>query len=541
MTERSVAIGFLSYSGQPHLTVMASLTDEINDIVRKTGWEVKIISRSGSGIIPHVRNSIVSDFLTTGCTDLIMMDDDNHPDPGGLLKILLPDVDVCGIPCRSRREELIWPVRWDIDIPIDRHEQHGLIEVESVGTGIIRITRNAVEKMIEADPDAWYQDKSAISGKSHELFKFGSRDHVYWGEDVHFCRRWRELGGKVWIHPDIITHHYGMRDHADSVGRWLTQGLSSIAYTDNGGHIKHPVDLVNGLSLELLAGKSVALVIVSRGNPDQLFKTIMGNLSGTFLTETKIVVGLDDDDPTLVQTQELLARFPPEAKVITVIGPRPDSIGEVYNRCVHEVQADLYINGADDVILKHKGWDARILQEATKFPDGIGTIGIGTMPVPSMLPVCSAVTAKLIEKMGFFHQPYTPYWWLDTWLFEISYMIGRQLPLDMEVEAVNLTRTRGMREIPYWAMFFDNMRPHRRKTAESIINGDDFKSTDGVKKMLLERMDGICAKLEKSNSVLRDEKHAEKIMQTFSHDAPDDERYKRIKARSLELLQQIAA
>ena len=541
MTERSVAIGFISYTSAPILSVWESITNEINNIVQKTGWDVKIITRSDSGILTKERNAIVSDFMSLGCTDLIMCDDDNHPDPGGFLKILLQDGDVIGIPCRQKRHEEKWPVRFDVNQPIQRNDWTGLLEVESVGTGIMRIKRNVIEKMIAVTPEEWYIDKTTISGKAHDLFKFEIRNNAYLGEDVSFCLRWRDLGGKVWINPDIVTHHYGRAAYSGCVSNWLMNGLPNLKYSDNAELFKGERTLVNDFSIDRLPEKSVAMIIASRNNIESLKKIITENLKGTTLSSTKIVVGLDDDDPTVDEAVEFLRAFPEKAGIIPIVGPREDSIGAVYNRCAAAVSADVYINFADDAIITSQNWDARIVKELEKFPDGIGVIGLGEMPIRSMLPGSSAVTRGMIDKMGYFMQPFTPYWWMDTWLYEISVMIGRLLPMDLTVEHGEWMKTRGMREVTYWAKFFDDTRKERRAMAERIIRGPDFKTVPTVKQILLDKLDQECERFLFSNSGLRDPERAKEITDHFAHDAPEDERYKRIKARSLELLSKIAA
>jgi hypothetical protein len=43
---------------------------------------------------------------------------------------------------------------------------------------------------------------------------------TYSGEDVAFCRRWRAIGGKIWLHAGVILKHIG--DHVyvpDSVAK----------------------------------------------------------------------------------------------------------------------------------------------------------------------------------------------------------------------------------------------------------------------------------------------------------------------------------
>jgi len=283
----------------------------------------------------------------------------------------------------------------------------------------------------------------------------------------------------------------------------------------------------------------VAMVIATRGNSQTLLKTITENLRGTVLASTKIVLGLDEDDPALEEARKIAASFGTRANVKAVVGPRPDSIGGVYNRCAAQEPADIYIPGADDVIIRTHGWDERILNATQKMPDFIGVIGCGKMPVESALPGTYAVTQPLIDRMGFFLQPYTPFWWMDTWLFEIAVMIGRLVPLKVSLDfGDNWAKTRGMRDLSYWATFFDDMRGHRRAIAERIVNAPEFQAPDGVKTQLLERMDALCQTFLRSNSRLRDPAYAAEIMKTFAHNAPEDERYIRIKERSIEVLQQ---
>jgi hypothetical protein len=250
-----------------------------------------------------------------------------------------------------------------------------------------------------------------------------------------------------------------------------------------------------------------------------------------------VVLGLDEDDPALEQTLQIAASFHARANVKVVVGPRPDSIGAVYNRCAEEEPADIYISGADDFVIRTHGWDERILKATGKLPDFIGVIGCGEMPVASALSGVYAVTRPLIDRMGFFLQPYTPFWWMDTWLFEIGMMIGRLRPLKLNLDfGNNWMHTRGMRELTYWARFFDDMRGQRRAIAERIVNDPAFKATDIVKAQLLARMDGLCQQFLRSNGGLRDPEYAARVMKRFAHSAPEDERYLRIKERSMTLV-----
>lgn len=532
-----VVIGLLSYGMRPDEGVSAFLLDEVHRIRTQLGRTVHIHRRLGCGVIPHARNGILSDFHHYGYADLIMMDDDNHPEAGAFVRLLQQPVDVVAYPCRSRKEPYTWPVRWLMDRPITRDAKTGLVEVESVGTGLMRISRECAASLIAEHQDSWYVDASAQSGKSYDIFQFRAADHVYWGEDIWFCRLWRQLGGQVWIDPDMTTHHYGIHDYSASIGRWLVESGEQIKFHDVGG--PNPALIAaNTLSGRLLS-KSVALVIASRGNPQMLYETVKKNLETSALANTKIIVCLDDDDETKPEADGLLAGLKSD-KVIGVSNPREDSIGAAYNRAL-QIPADYYIDGADDVVITTQAWDARILAEDAHFQDGIGAIGFGKHPIPYAMPCLIAASRKLIDHMGYFLQPYTPFWWMDTWLWEISCMVGRLKMIEIDIMHSRFGSTRGMREVSWWAKFFRATRIERKRIAVSVLMSDDFKPSTVNREERLRMMDATCGELENFGACLLDEEYVRTNIEPMGHSAPADDRYLRIKDRAERMLERIAS
>ena len=43
---------------------------------------------------------------------------------------------------------------------------------------------------------------------SFDLFNHGAHKGRWWGEDYACCRRWTEIGEKLWIVPDIDVTHW---------------------------------------------------------------------------------------------------------------------------------------------------------------------------------------------------------------------------------------------------------------------------------------------------------------------------------------------
>jgi hypothetical protein len=287
----------------------------------------------------------------------------------------------------------------------------------------------------------------------------------------------------------------------------------------------------------MMSDKRIALCVASRGNPQFLFESLRMSLSTCALSSTIAVVGLDDDDPELANAQLVIDALGIE-RIVVSVAPRTDSIGAVYNRCASAVGADLYVNAADDVSISTNGWDILLSQAAAAFPDDIGMIGFGDMPFDSMLPALAATTRGLVDRMGYFLQDYTPFWWLDTWLYEIATMIGRSHYVPVDVQFLGPLRTRGLRDFTYWARFFDDMRAHRRSIAETILSSPDFLVSAERRQELRDGLDHICAMFARSQTTQRDPAHAARV-EVLAYDAPDDERYHRIKARSAKILQEL--
>jgi hypothetical protein len=83
-----------------------------------------------------------------------------------------------------------------------------LWEATHVPAGFLLVERAAVERMAGAYRNLQYQVKGfgLITGLWSPTFEQGVS---YAGEDVAFCRRWRQLGGEVWLHRGVVLEHYG--------------------------------------------------------------------------------------------------------------------------------------------------------------------------------------------------------------------------------------------------------------------------------------------------------------------------------------------
>jgi hypothetical protein len=61
----------------------------------------------------------------------------------------------------------------------------------------------------------------------HAYFHAPFKNGRLYGEDTAFCADWREIGGTVWLDPELsITHHDGNRPYPGHIGNWLRKRMA---------------------------------------------------------------------------------------------------------------------------------------------------------------------------------------------------------------------------------------------------------------------------------------------------------------------------
>ena len=266
----------------------------------------------------------------------------------------------------------------------------------------------------------------------------------------------------------------------------------------------------------------------------------MATLAMAKLPDTRIVVALDSDDPSAKDVPERLAKI--SDKIITSIADREDSLGAKYNRAAAVYDADIYVMLTDDEQIATPDWDQKLAEAASWFPDGIFCIWFGSPPSPSWQPAGFAVSKKMVEMMGFFLNPHHPFWWHDTTLSEITQFCGRAVQVDVQMSyPYGLGKTRGLRDISYWATFFDMLRPKRWEIAQRIIDSPENLDPIYRKVQLKQQVNQLAQQFQQSNASLRDPLQARQFELNQGYDAPLDERYTRIYAASQKVLAGVGA
>lgn len=212
-----VTVGIPVYDNKLQMDIVGALLTE-QSIASKLGVEFNVRYLPSCTNLAMGRNQIVKEFLESGDDKLIFLDADVSFEPGAMMKIALTPFEIVGGCYRLKQEEEKYPIAF-----LDEDElwsnEHGLIEVAMLPTGFLCISKEAFEKFRAAYPDRMYESRGQ---ESFCYFQIPYRDGCLYTEDSYFCREWREIGGKMYLHPDLtLTHWQFNTPYVGNIGKWL--------------------------------------------------------------------------------------------------------------------------------------------------------------------------------------------------------------------------------------------------------------------------------------------------------------------------------
>ena len=166
-----------------------------------------MVSEVGCPYISNARATMLRKALDAKADVIVFIDHDLSWRPSDLLTLIQTEGDVVAGVYRFKRDEVEYMgqvfSRPD-GTPIVR-ESDGAISAHSVPAGFLKVTKDAVNRFIQAYPELTYGERFA---PHIDLFNHGAWQGVWYGEDYAFSRRWRDAGGMIWVVPDLdLTHH----------------------------------------------------------------------------------------------------------------------------------------------------------------------------------------------------------------------------------------------------------------------------------------------------------------------------------------------
>lgn len=165
-------------------------------------------------LITRGRNNLAAKMMTnTIATHLMFIDSDIRFDPDAIFKLIDADKDLIGglYPVKG------YPIRYVVNGLTEPVIEGPLEEVRHIGTGFMLIKRTVFEQMIAKFPEKKFRDSIGV-GKKYEPYMYALFETAldangdYMSEDWYFCDKWREMGGKIYAHKEILLTHTGFHE-----------------------------------------------------------------------------------------------------------------------------------------------------------------------------------------------------------------------------------------------------------------------------------------------------------------------------------------
>lgn len=191
MTEPRIYIATPLHDGTVHHSYLAGALNAMSHFAGRIRMDAQI----GSWL-PRSRDILTSRFLESGCTHMMCIDSDIGWMPADIQTLLDTGKEfISGTYCKKQTERRIpaMPIHTDGDV----------IPCEHVPGGFLLVKRETVEAMAREYSGLGYQSDGRLL---HGLWWPAA---PYDGEDVAFCRKWRVMGGDIWLHTKVRLKHAG--------------------------------------------------------------------------------------------------------------------------------------------------------------------------------------------------------------------------------------------------------------------------------------------------------------------------------------------
>tara|TARA_R110000796_G_scaffold203024_4_gene319329 strand:- start:2164 stop:3414 length:1251 start_codon:yes stop_codon:yes gene_type:complete len=214
-TGQKVCIATTSYDN-PTANYTFSIQNS-REALHNAGIQTAYYLLQGNCHVDDSRNRIMQEFLLSDCTELVFLDSDVSWQAADLVKLCQYDEELIGAvyPFKRPDKKGDMPVRM---MP-GKNAANGLLEVEGLPTGFLRMSRNVIETV--ANLSESFNGNNGHATETPLMFQRTLIDGTRWGGDLNFCNLWRETGGRVMCDPEIKLGHTARVVFTDSLGAFM--------------------------------------------------------------------------------------------------------------------------------------------------------------------------------------------------------------------------------------------------------------------------------------------------------------------------------
>jgi hypothetical protein len=200
---------------------VSSLSQTVQ-MIRECGGYADWGVSPGCADLPMARAKLFGKFYRSDFTHMLCVDSDMGFDPNDVLKLILADREYIGATGCKKEYPLKFCANYcsedgepyKVEVEIDK----GIIKCTEVGAAFMLMSKSCAVKMVEAYKDTlgWETGKDENGQPTFEyavydpmVFTTPKGKRIRWAEDFSFCKRWRAIGGLIYLMPEIELKHTG--------------------------------------------------------------------------------------------------------------------------------------------------------------------------------------------------------------------------------------------------------------------------------------------------------------------------------------------
>lgn len=193
--------------------MMSKLMPALSARGHSVQWEVL----EGCCYVHTARNKLAAKMLLSGCERLVFIDSDIEiTDIDGFVSLIEAEgFLIRGAVAPFRHGDGGFPAGFVRDMAGQVLSDNGFYLVDPLPTAVMVIERDALMRIVEdgrAPYRVEYHPGTMVERERYLSFfdfEVDEVNHLEYGEDVTFCRKWQAVGGQLWAKADLAVRHYG--------------------------------------------------------------------------------------------------------------------------------------------------------------------------------------------------------------------------------------------------------------------------------------------------------------------------------------------
>ena len=179
--------------------------------------------------------------------------------------------------------------------------------------------------------------------------------------------------------------------------------------------------------VEEKSNSKIAIVFPTRNRPEKLTRFVeSARKMAEDPSNLHFYLYVDSDDRLTIPSITTLAdKYP--AQISCLVGPRIMH-SQTANMLIPYVKEDIFYLGADDLIIRTKGWDKVIIKYFEEHEDKV-VMAYGDDLFQKELATHPIIHRKWVEAVGYLTPPYFESDFADTWLNDLAQKLGRKQKL----------------------------------------------------------------------------------------------------------------